>query len=97
MQSFETDISAESTLTDAQLRNLAQTSGQEITYTAVPVGAGIRMGIDRDEDTVLDADDNCPAFANPGQEDDDSNGVGNACEPPDTDGMASQMYWIIAL
>jgi YVTN family beta-propeller protein len=83
---FKTDTAAESTLTDSQLRNLALTTGQEITYTAVPVGAGIRMSIDRDEDTILDADDNCPSFSNPGQEDDDSNGVGNACEPPDTDG-----------
>ncbi len=83
---FETDKAAESTLTDNQLRALAQTAGQEITYTAVPVAAGMRMGVDRDEDTVLDADDNCPAFANSGQEDDDSDGVGNSCEPPDTDG-----------
>jgi hypothetical protein len=83
---FETDKTAESTLTDGQLRNLALTAGQEVTYTAVPVGAGTRMGIDRDEDAILDADDNCPAFANPGQEDSNSDGVGDACEPPDIDG-----------
>jgi len=83
--SFETDKSAESTLTDIQMRSLALTNGQEITYTAVPIGAGIRIGIDRDEDTVLDADDNCPAFSNPGQEDDNNNGIGNACEPSDAD------------
>ena len=44
------------------------------------------MGIDRDEDTVLDADDNCPAISNPGQEDTNNNGVGNACEALDSDG-----------
>lgn len=83
---FKTDKNAETTLTDSQVRNLALTGGQEITYTAVPLGSGDRMGIDRDEDGILDADDNCPAFYNPGQEDDNNNGIGNACEQPDTDG-----------
>jgi hypothetical protein len=38
------------------------------------------MGVDRDEDGVFNAVDNCPAVANPGQEDADMNGVGDACE-----------------
>jgi hypothetical protein len=38
------------------------------------------MGIDRDEDTVLDGLDNCPSVANLDQTDDDMNGIGDVCE-----------------
>ncbi|NIP78115.1 MAG: hypothetical protein GWM90_02475, partial [Gemmatimonadetes bacterium] len=74
------DRAADPLLTDAQLRQVATISGQELTYTAVPVGAGTRAGVDRDEDGVLDGDDNCPADANPGQEDTDGDGEGDACD-----------------
>lgn len=83
---FQTDNAIESNLTATAVRNLALTAGQEVTYSAVPPASGLRLGIDRDEDGVLNNDDNCPSNVNPGQEDDDSNGVGNACEPPDFDG-----------
>ncbi|RKZ61963.1 MAG: hypothetical protein DRQ44_11395 [Gammaproteobacteria bacterium] len=73
------------TMTDDQIRALALTAGQEVTYTAVPPGSGYRLGADRDEDSTMDYDDNCPANYNPGQEDDDVNGIGNVCEPPDFD------------
>src|SRR5439155_17501102 len=58
--SFKTDRASDPTLTDAQLRALAA-SGQELTYTAVPVGSGTRIGIDRDLDGCLDFDDASPA------------------------------------
>lgn len=29
----------------------------EITYTCVPPGSGLRIGLDRDEDGILDGDD----------------------------------------
>ena len=33
------------------------TSGGELTFTAVPVGLGLRMGNDRDGDTFFDQDE----------------------------------------
>ena len=82
---FEMDSSAGGSMSALAIRNLALTAGQEVTYTAVPLGSGTRLGMDRDEDSIKDFDDNCPANSNPGQEDVDMDGVGDACEPPDFD------------
>jgi len=54
--SFQTDRDVE-TLSDAALRALASTAGQELTYTCVPPGSGERIGVDRDEDGFFDRDE----------------------------------------
>ena len=54
---FSSDRAAEGFVADASVRALASVSGQELTYTAVPVGEGDRIGIDRDLDGYRDADE----------------------------------------
>lgn len=54
---FTTDRAGKPALSDAALRWLAMLSGQELTYTCVPPGSGVRMGIDRDSDGVLNGDE----------------------------------------
>jgi YVTN family beta-propeller protein len=54
---FQSDRSDELSLTDSSLRSLATTPGQEVTYTCVPPGSGVRAGVDRDDDGSLDADE----------------------------------------
>ena len=49
----------------------------------VPDGCDVCAGDDRDDrdsDSVPDSCDNCPDDPNPGQEDGDNNGIGNACD-----------------
>ena len=44
--------------------------------------------VDSDSDGILDSTDNCPNDYNPGQEDSDSDGIGNACDSDDdNDGL----------
>jgi len=80
---YQSDDAFELPVTQTELLLLAQTSGQELTFTAVPVGTAIRMGVDRDNDLVLDQNDNCPDIANTDQNTDqadaDGDGVGDAC------------------
>jgi DNA-binding beta-propeller fold protein YncE len=52
---FDSDLATELPLTDAALRALAATPGQELTYTCAPPGSGPRIGIDRDADAIRDA------------------------------------------
>jgi hypothetical protein len=68
-------------ITDTALRALAGTANQEITYTAAPPGSGYRMGINRDLDDHLDDPDNCPSVPNNDQDDTDSDGLGDVCDP----------------
>ncbi len=54
---FQSDRGGEPTIGDTALRALASVPGQELTYTAVPPGSGVRIGIDRDEDGFYDTDE----------------------------------------
>ncbi len=54
---FNSDRASESGLTDAQLRAVAATPGQDLTYTCVPPGTGTRTALDRDEDGYFDQDE----------------------------------------
>jgi DNA-binding beta-propeller fold protein YncE len=49
--------SQDAPLPDASLRQRALQKGGELTYTCTPPGSGVRSGIDRDEDGVLDGDE----------------------------------------
>jgi hypothetical protein len=53
---FQSDHAGEQH-TYEQLCRIAMEPGQELTFTCVPPGTGMRIGIDRDEDGVYDADD----------------------------------------
>ena len=88
-QKFISDRQADTPLDRSQLQIIATDQpGQPLTFTAVPLGSGNRIGINRDEDSFLDGDDNCPAIANPAQTDTDSDGAGNPCDvDDDNDGL----------
>ena len=55
--SFQLDRENDAPIVDADLRALALTPGQEVTYTCVPPGSGARIGLDRDGDLFFDADE----------------------------------------
>ena len=76
---FHMDDIAAPAVTEANLLLYAAAAGQEMTFTAVPISSAVRMGIDRDEDNYLNMNDNCPGTYNPGQEDTNSDGTGDAC------------------
>lgn len=77
--SYQSDDAFADPITEPELLQLAQTAEQELTFTAVPPGTAIRMGVDRDNDGELDFVDNCPSVANADQADSNSDGIGDAC------------------
>ena len=74
-------------------RDIQVTNGTPpVGYAKVTPGSNVTMrarietDLDRDNDGINDHLDNCPDAANPGQEDDDFDGIGNVCDTVDTDG-----------
>jgi hypothetical protein len=53
---FHSNRQAEPPLTQEQLLQLVNLPGHFLTFTAVPVGSGMRMALDRDEDGIWDGD-----------------------------------------
>jgi hypothetical protein len=75
-------------VSDATLQ--ADVSGPDtLTYTCVTPGAGLRAGIERDRDGVLDAIDNCVDVPN-NQLDGEGDGAGDACDNCVAKGNADQ-------
>jgi hypothetical protein len=51
---FASDFGGDPAVSDAALRSLAGTPGQELTYLCAPPGSGVRIGVDRDDDGAFD-------------------------------------------
>jgi len=77
-RSFQSDDGFADAITLNELLQLASIS-RPITFTAVPNGTAVRMGVDRDNDLILDANDNCPGTPNENQLDSNDDGIGDAC------------------
>jgi hypothetical protein len=54
---FRLDDAQSSPMAAATVLDLARTPGQELTFTCVYPGGGLRLGLDRDDDAVLDRND----------------------------------------
>jgi len=52
--SFTTSLAPAPSLSDAQVRQFAKHSGRPVTFTCVPPGSGLRLGVDRDGDGYRD-------------------------------------------
>jgi YVTN family beta-propeller protein len=76
-------------VSDAALRATA-TPSTPLTYTCATPGAGLRAGIERDRDGVLDGVDNCADVPNVSQVDGDGDTAGDACDNCATKANASQ-------
>ena len=61
---FDPDVAAEPVWSRAELEAEASVPGQPLTFTCVPPGSGVRMGINRDGDPQLDGDDATPGAVN---------------------------------
>jgi DNA-binding beta-propeller fold protein YncE len=58
---YRSDRAADEPLSREALLALAAVAGQELTFTCVPPGSGVRAGVDADTDGVLDGDESATA------------------------------------
>lgn len=54
---------------------------------ALPTTAAHAQAVDTDGDGIANPIDNCPTVFNPGQQDGNNDGIGDACAGPDGDGL----------
>lgn len=54
---FQTDRAADGPISSNALRNSINHHDESLTFTCAPPGTGFRVGVDRDDDNVLDGDD----------------------------------------
>jgi MYXO-CTERM domain-containing protein len=54
---YTLDSQGDSAVTSAEMRTMAQAPGQATTYTCVPPGSGVRIGLDRDGDGIWNYDE----------------------------------------
>ena len=88
---FRTDSVVLGDLPESLILDQVLITGETLTYTAVPLGDGARIGINADEDTLRNFDDNCPLVANNSQTDTDTDLVGDACDNCPTSSNSSQL------
>ena len=55
-ENFRSDRKKESTISFRDLLNLASSTTNTLTFTAVPIGSGYRMALDQNEDGILNGD-----------------------------------------
>jgi hypothetical protein len=73
------DVIGDQAKTERLVQLLSSVNLGEITYQQPGVPFPEQPMADADEDGVVDLKDNCPTVANPAQEDEDDNRIGDAC------------------